>query len=531
MLYFIPAWYKQNTWFEQEQIWYTVHGHSEFDDTVKQIQLFHRKTQVPYRIMLLSYAPNLRHFLHRQSIFHAPYWSCFDAIQCVQRKKVTTLSFHDLKWPTGIEFFYTPFCIVARLHGKKYAQIEFGEVGNPIIVDLFDAEKLSRRNIYDDRGFVSSSIIYQDGIPTWHDFYTENGVRKMRLFLEDQHVEIAPDKLFFIMEKDGLQEEVTFQKTVYSSLDEVIREVLMKYVEYCTKEGDLFCEAMDYRHSEMLFAVLPTKRTILSFFEERFCLDDSSYGQEYISSAGYVVVDNKFHLKKLVSGFGTTIENIIDISPFDTREDEGISQQLYVQKIMVPVDHIEMTVLHELIVKLGQYALKNQKVAICFLTRQSEYGRAEFILEMVREKLKEHGLPIEMAMETPKLVAENVDTEEKRIKQCFFAEQCVSELDVSKCMREQRILLDLDREPELYLQVLAVSMGVPQICKVATEFLQPGNNGALLEQIDNLPIVLDYYLKSLKNWNRAHILSYEVGKQYSTDVLLKKWKEVISYFE
>ena len=98
-------------------------------------------------------------------------------------------------------------------------------------------------------------------------------------------------------------------------------------------------------------------------------------------------------------------------------------------------------------------------------------------------------------------------------------------------MREQRILLDLDREPELYLQVLAVSMGVPQICKVATEFLQPGNNGALLEQIDNLPIVLDYYLKSLKNWNRAHILSYEVGKQYSTDVLLKKWKEVISYFE
>ena len=42
MLYFIPAWYKEKEWCEDEQSWRVKRAHSEFDDTVKQIQLFHR---------------------------------------------------------------------------------------------------------------------------------------------------------------------------------------------------------------------------------------------------------------------------------------------------------------------------------------------------------------------------------------------------------------------------------------------------------------------------------------------------------
>ena len=87
MLYFIPAWYQKNAWSENEQNWYEKRMHTEFDDTVKQVQLFHRNGAYQYRIMLLGHAPNFRHFLHRQSVYHAPYWSCFDAIQEVQRKK------------------------------------------------------------------------------------------------------------------------------------------------------------------------------------------------------------------------------------------------------------------------------------------------------------------------------------------------------------------------------------------------------------------------------------------------------------
>lgn len=124
MLYFIPAWYQKNQWRENEQNWHVRRMHTEFDDTVKQIQLFQRSGAYPYRILLPGFSPNFRHFLHRQGVYRAPYWSCFDAIQEVRRRKTMVLSFHDLKWPAGVEFVYSPFVVVAFLKGEKYAQIE-----------------------------------------------------------------------------------------------------------------------------------------------------------------------------------------------------------------------------------------------------------------------------------------------------------------------------------------------------------------------------------------------------------------------
>ena len=87
MLHFIPAWYQQGKWCENEQYWRVRRMYTEFDDTVKQVQLFHRSRAYPYQILLLGFSPNFRHFLHRQGVYRAPYWSCFDAIQEVRRKK------------------------------------------------------------------------------------------------------------------------------------------------------------------------------------------------------------------------------------------------------------------------------------------------------------------------------------------------------------------------------------------------------------------------------------------------------------
>ena len=71
MLYFIPAWYKQNMWCENEQQWYMRRLKSGFDETIKQITLFHRNVDRPYRILVLGYSPNFRHFLHRQGMYRS----------------------------------------------------------------------------------------------------------------------------------------------------------------------------------------------------------------------------------------------------------------------------------------------------------------------------------------------------------------------------------------------------------------------------------------------------------------------------
>ena len=38
MLHFIPAWYQQGKWCENEQYWRVRRMYTEFDDTVKQVQ-------------------------------------------------------------------------------------------------------------------------------------------------------------------------------------------------------------------------------------------------------------------------------------------------------------------------------------------------------------------------------------------------------------------------------------------------------------------------------------------------------------
>lgn len=529
MLYFIPAWYQQNKWSENEQNWYARRMHTEFDDTVKQVQLFERSGAYPYQIMLLSFAPNFRHFLHRQSVYHAPYWSCFDAIQGIRRKKARLLSFHNLNWPSHIEFVYTPFVVVAMLHGEKYAQIEFGEDGNPIQIDMYENEKLERRNIYDDRGFVSSTIVYRDEKPVYQDYLTEKGSWKLRCFFEDGHVQINPKDSDYLLKVSGVERSLPFSRMVYEGIEQVIGEVLASYLKL-TDEGDVFCVAMHKRHAELLAGVLKGRKVILSFFEQRYDVGMHQELFDMIEAADYVVTDSQENLQKIQQRAGETLQNLKNITPFDSRVDFGISQQLSVQKILVPVDGIDEETFAELIGRLGAYLPKNENAQVYLFTRKADYDRRARLLKQTRECLRSAGFEEAwVADEMGGSVAENRLDEEKDVPARFFVEQCVDELSVSKCMREQRLIVDMRNTAELYLRITGISVGIPQIVHSRTQFVVHGKNGFILQDMERLEEVLDYYLGSLNNWNEAMVYSYELGQQYTTKVLLEEWKEVIDF--
>lgn len=55
MLYFIPSWYNDSYFREKEQYWFIRRLETEFDDSVKQIQLFNRNKISDFKILLLSY--------------------------------------------------------------------------------------------------------------------------------------------------------------------------------------------------------------------------------------------------------------------------------------------------------------------------------------------------------------------------------------------------------------------------------------------------------------------------------------------
>jgi len=529
MLYFIPAWYQENRWCENEQNWHARRMRTEFDDTVKHIQLFHRSGAYPFEIMLLSFAPNFRHFLHRQSVYHAPYWSCFDAIQEIERKSIRMLSFHNLNWPEHVEFVYTPFVVNAYLRGEKYAQIEFGEDGNPIQIDMYKNGEIHRRNIYDDRGFVSSTILYEHATPIHQDYLTEKGIWKMRIFFCDGHVEINPKSISYLLKYGGEKYKKIFSKTKYESLEEVIYEVSSSYIEL-TKKDDLFCVAMHELHTNLLQRALRNKKKILSFFSNRYDISNHKKDITMIKSANYIIADSEDNIRKIKNEIDTTLEHITDITPFDSRVDFGISQQLNVQKILVPVDGMGDVRFEELIQRLGEYLPQNDNVRIHLFTRLAAYGRKRQILDRTRECLGKAGMEEDWATEESiGLVAENQFEDTDAVPVKFFVEQCVDELSVSKCLREQRIIVDMRYTTELYLRIAGISVGIPQIVCAKSQFVEHGQNGFVLSDMSNMSEAMSYYLDSLKNWNEAMVYSFELGKKYTTKVLIDKWKEVIDF--
>ena len=68
-----------------------------------------------------------------------------------------------------------------------------------------------------------------------------------------------------------------------------------------------------------------------------------------------------------------------------------------------------------------------------------------------------------------------------------------------------------------------------QIVYTKTQFVEHEKNGFVLEDMEQLSEAISFYLDSLTNWNEAMVYSYELGKKYTTGVLIEEWKEVIDF--
>lgn len=485
-----------------------------------------------------------------QTIWDMP---CFDAIAQVRRKKVAVLSYHDIKWPKGLEFVYSPFSIIALQGDVKYAQVEFGEDGNPISIDMFEDGKICRRNYYDDRGFVSSTVIYENGIEQYQDFLMENGIWKIREYKNDGHVvvnqtcpdyDVVPDAK---SGKAGEPVEMRFTKAEYDSLEAVIEEVFASYVNL-TRQGDSFFVAMHPLHIRVAEHVLKGKRVIATFFENRFDFTQTSLAADFLEHAENIITDSDYTTKLIMANLGAVNNkpfrlHITDIPPYDTRMDFGISSQLRVQNILVPVDGLTEDAFAQIIKGLADYLTINDLARVHFFTRDASWGHEDAIKNDTVKLLDSMGYDSRWVTGDGEAAlgfggsgadafGENeLEDMEKPVEQRFFVDVCVDERDISKCINEQRVILDMRGTMDVFVYVTAISKGVPRISLSADQFLVSGKNGMVIDDFSDIGRSLTYYLDSFENWNQALVECYELGQKYTTSVLLKKWRKVLNFSE
>lgn len=528
MLYFIPAWYRHDDWKENEQVWYRPRTVTEFDDTVKQIQLFSRHPFAPFEILLLGFSPNFRHFLHRQGVLHAPYWSCFDAMQGIQAVKPEVFSFHDLAWPENVEFIYSPFAVIAECDGKKYAQVEFAEDGNMFCVDLYQNDQMVSRNLYDDRGFMSCQIVYQNGVPYREQYFNEDGIWKFARYMDDGHVLINPESSWYSLSGGR---NIPYRKARYDDISEVIGEVLTEYMR-ASSDQDIFVIAMHPLHSQVLLQTLKNHKIMLSFFrrrmEEHWMADAD---EKLLASAGYIIADKEITAKKIRRHIGEAQTPIRVITPYDSRIEFGVSQHLRIQNILLAADQLDTSVFGRVVPVLAAYvATKNPRARICLFTRSSGYNARTRLLQAAGKALEDAGMDPDLAREDSGVSESRLDDHDQA-RAIFKAVQCVDEMAVSRTLRAQRVVVDLRQVPDQFLQISAMSMGIPQIAVIETDYAADGKNSRIIRDIQELPDALDYYLHSIEHWNRAQIASYKMGSRFTTDKLVDAWKEVIRNIE
>ncbi|HBM8032709.1 accessory Sec system protein translocase subunit SecY2 [Staphylococcus aureus] len=94
-------------------------------------------------------------------------------------------------------------------------------------------------------------------------------------------------------------------------------------------------------------------------------------------------------------------------------------------------------------------------------------------------------------------------------------------------LRTLRLVIDMSKEPDLYLQISAISAGIPQINGQQTDYVSDYDNGRIINTVDELDDALNYYLFYLKNWNYAYAYSLKLIDAYASKNIINQLDELI----
>ena len=136
-------------------------------------------------------------------------------------------------------------------------------------------------------------------------------------------------------------------------------------------EDDVFCVAMHELNVQVMKEFVEKRKLILSFYGDRYRMRDHLDNKDMVKKAGYVVTDSEATTRYLLRDMDEELTKVIDISPYDSRMDFGISQQLTVQKILVPVDNLSEDRFITLMVQLANYIMTNENAMVHIFTRNA----------------------------------------------------------------------------------------------------------------------------------------------------------------
>lgn len=512
MYYFIPAWYgSERPWHFDLIPWYRTSFKLEFDDTFNQLRLL-QEQGLRSQLLVLSYQPHLRYFLHRHGVLETDVYSVFDDMQDFSVEHSQVLNLKDIEWDNECEFIYSPFAILVQKKGRPYAQVEHGVEGFISDIQYFNREgQRSERFIMDDRGLVSSVIYFKDDIPYYQDYLNTKGIWQFREHLQESgRIEINP--IF------GYR----FKLLSYNHIGEIVEEFFQKQLNKIYKKNNLFIIPAHQVHNDLILKTLPEEsHKILSLFIDRNPQDTFKMLSSTFNKVDFTLVDREDSLQILKELYPENEQCFKHLSPFDTRLRLGRSQTRKTSFIYYQLNFKE-GIDEEGIYQVLDFVSKKKDVELIFGTFATNEELLEqfesSIQKMIQDRIDSQSLEKDGGYGD----SEN-PLEDNKIESLKY--QIINmndELDLIKTLEFVRLIVDLSNLPHLYTQIAGISAGIPQINKVKTVYVDHLKNGYLISDLSELQEAIHYYLDTLKEWNQSLIYSVEKIKEHTGQMFLEK---------
>lgn len=504
MNYLIPAWHTL-----LDEWAYTI-PKIEFDDAVSHIKVF-QENNVPFSLIISDYQPQLSTKLNQLTISPAQIFSSFDYLQGVQHFDSQVIDYRDFNWPVDAYFDYTNFRIIVMVKEQQYAKICFDTQGKILYIDYFDNGNVSRRLLLDSRGFISREEIFQNGQPYQHVYYDEQGYWRIKHDLGTDHVEV--NKLFTTLTKHQY----------YQHLNDLLAEVVN---DHCLTD----LNPTDDQLIVTLDDQAVVDQTIYLQYQPIFSLSRWHTYQKSLN----IIKDNKFTGALIADNSDTqntittqTGLNASIIPLFQSRLDLGHSQRLSQERIGLFIESMTEDEIIQAVELIYQRLL--QAPAAEALTILS-YSTEKFqIAQKCISKLKEdHKGEFILASEESSEVEEILTNQTNIPKLTIDSQRIVTPAEIGRQFDSLRILIDWGRVVDEFLQITAISTGIPQLCRQTTKRVQDYQNGLVCSQITDLNQGLDYYLNNLKHWNQSLVYNVQLMNRYSAAELLNKWQAVLA---
>ncbi|MDR2660917.1 MAG: accessory Sec system glycosyltransferase Asp1 [Lactobacillaceae bacterium] len=481
MIYVLPKWNS------------TVPIIPEFDNSVKQIQLFTEASSDKVSVLSLSFASQTKRELEDNDLENTPVFSMFNTLQRALYVDEQRIDINDFNWPKGLKIIEgDPLYYVYKNQVELYAKVWLHKKDYSFlnVIDFYENNRRTHRYEFDDRGFLSRKI-----------FYTDDQITPT------EELYFAPDQQIVMNHKivDGRSSEITLEnefngKNKFISLVDLQTEYLLNLSSDLENiNNELIVEYSKDNHEIIKKSNLQKISKYLSFnnFNNLIQQINSDEIAEWKNIYNKIIVPNPKQKTELINLYPDLKEHVIDISPYPM--------------------HIKMYDL--------SLDAQEDKKNILWVSQSDEDKNA--IIEQFNKMLasdQEISLTILPINEFPQENMNLFDIQHRTKVKIDFNQ---SESNIVKLIASSRIVVDMAKYPNQFIQSKTLEAGLPQIVLTITEYNR--EEGSYIQSTnENLAENILGVTSDVKKWVQMRQRAMFSVKGFLSVEVMNRWNQVFN---